>query len=62
MPIVTGSHPKALVPGMRANVETNAPGEALLSVREKFVPKPKDPPKIKKKAFGDKQPGAAFRK
>lgn len=62
MPIFTGSHPKALIPGMAANVETNGPTEPLEAVRDKFVPKPKKPPKIKKAAFGVKQPGAAFKK
>lgn len=62
MPIITGSHPKALIPGVRANVETGSPEEPLVSVKDRFVGGDKKPPKIKKKAFGAKQPGAAFKK
>lgn len=60
--ITTGSHPKALVGSVASNVETESPETALTDVANRFIPKARKPPKIKKKAFGDKQPGAAFRK
>lgn len=62
MPILTGTHPKALTPGMEPNVETNPPNEPLADVASKFVPKPRKPPKLKKRAFGPSEPGAAFKK
>jgi len=62
MPITTGSVPKALVAGVRPNVETGPDSEPLSAVADRFVPKPRKPPKIKKRAFGAKEPGAAFRK
>lgn len=59
MPIVTGYVPKAL---WGATAEQRPAAHPLTDVAETFVPKPRKPPKPKKRAFGDKQPGAAFRK
>lgn len=61
--ITTGATPLALPGGMNS-VNTQAdPREPLVSsALGKMNEKAKKPPKIKKKAFGAKQPGAAFRK
>jgi hypothetical protein len=60
--ITTGSAPKALIPAMAGVTEQAPAHEPLSEVAERFVPKPRKPPKIKKRAFGNKEPGAAFRK
>lgn len=60
--ITTGSNPKALIPAVKPVVETGGASEPLTDVGERFIPKQRKPPKIKKRAFGQKQPGAAFRK
>lgn len=62
MPITTGSAPRALIPAMNAVTEIGPDREPLTDVAERLIPKPRKPPKIKKRAFGEKQPGAAFRK
>lgn len=61
--IVSGATPLAL-PGGMGSVTTQAdPREPLFpSALGKMDKKPKKEPKIKKKAFGEKHPGAAFRK
>jgi len=62
MPITTGAHPLAL-PGGMSGVTAQASSQTPLDeVANRFIPKPRKPPKIKKHAFGAKQPGAAFKK
>lgn len=62
MPIMTGAHPKALIAAMARNVETAGDNEPLAQVADRFTPKPRKPPKMKKAAFGPPQHGAAFKK
>lgn len=62
MPILTGSTPLALPGGMNAVTSQDSPKAPLTAVDEKFVPKPRKPPKIRKRAFGPPQQGAAFKK
>lgn len=63
MPITTGSAPKALSSPYASVAETGNDREALIDAVQHDFPKAnKKPPKIKKHAFGGKQPGAAFRK
>lgn len=60
--ITSGATPLAL-PGGEAGVTKEAPDrEPLTEVAERFVPKERKPPKIKKHAFGPPQAGAAFKK
>lgn len=60
--ITSGATPLAL-PGGQSGVTKEAPDtEKLSDVAERFIPKDRKPPKIKKHAFGPSQPGAAFRK
>lgn len=62
MPIMTGATPLALPGGMSAVTSQDKPAAPLTAVDEKFIPKPRKPPKIKKRAFGPPQNGAAFKK
>lgn len=61
--ISTGTTPLALPGGMNS-VNEQAPANAPLYPGDlnKMGKKPKKEPKIKKRAFGQKEPGAAFRK
>lgn len=60
--ITTGATPLALPGGMSGVTKEASDKEPLTDVAERFIPKPRKPPKIKKRAFGPSQPGAAFRK
>lgn len=62
MPIMTGAHPLALPGGMNAVSSQDSPQSPLTAVDEKFIPKPRKPPKIRKRAFSPPQQGAAFKK
>lgn len=63
MPILTGSHPKALSGPYSGVAQEGPANEPLINSIDHDIPKAnKKPPKIKKRAFGDKHPGAAFRK
>lgn len=63
MVITTGSTPKALAPGASGVVAQTGPdNQPLTEVAERLIPKVKKSPKVKKRAFGASQPGAAFRK
>ena len=60
--ITSGATPLALPGGMNSVTTQADPREPLYSSALGKLDKPKKPPKIKKKAFGEKHPGAAFRK
>ncbi len=61
--ITSGATPLSLPGGMNSVTTQADPREPLVSsALGKLNEKPKKPPKIKKRAFGQKQPGAAFRK
>ncbi len=60
--ITSGATPLALPGGMGSVTNQADPREPLVSSALGNTDKTRKPPKIKKKAFGDKQPGAAFRK
>ncbi len=63
MPIMTGSSPKALQGAYSGVAETESDREPLIEAVQHDLPKAnKKPPKIKKRAFGHSEPGAAFRK